>query len=115
MDRAAVNASKAIAGSHLVTTQEVLTEVLNGFCEGGPIVRQEAVALVRDLRADPTVTIRPQSDQTFLAALAHCEARPDKGYSLTDCISMEAMRQEAINEILTHDSHLTQEGFTVLL
>jgi predicted nucleic acid-binding protein len=113
--RAAVSASKAIAGSHLVTTQEVLTEVLNAFCEGGPILRREAVLLVRDLQADPTVTIRPQSDQTFLAALVLYEARPDKAYSLTDCISMEAMRQEAITEIPTHDSHFTQEGFTVLL
>jgi predicted nucleic acid-binding protein len=113
--RAAVHASKAIAGSHLVTTQEVLTEVLNGFCEGGPILRQEAVRLVLDLQADPTVTIRQQSAPTFLAAIALSEARPDKGYSLTDCISMEVIRQEAISEILPHDRHFTQEGFTVLL
>jgi len=30
-------------------------------------------------------------------------------------ISMEAMRQEGITEILTHDNHFTQEGFTILL
>ena len=41
--------------------------------------------------------------------------RPDKGYSLTDCISMEAMRQEGMSEILTHDAHFTQECFTILL
>jgi len=28
---------------------------------------------------------------------------------------MEAMRQEGISEILTHDGHFTQEGFTILL
>jgi len=28
---------------------------------------------------------------------------------------MEAMRQEGITEILTHDNHFTQEGFTILL
>ncbi|MFI5386712.1 MAG: nucleic acid-binding protein, partial [Fimbriimonadales bacterium] len=43
------------------------------------------------------------------------KARPDKEYSLADCISMEAMRQEGITEILTHDNHFTQEGFTKLL
>jgi predicted nucleic acid-binding protein len=43
------------------------------------------------------------------------EARPDKGYSLTDCVSMLVMRQEGITEILTHDIHFTQEGFTKLL
>jgi predicted nucleic acid-binding protein len=41
--------------------------------------------------------------------------RPDKGYSLTDCISMLIMRQHGINEALTSDDHFTQEGFTKLL
>jgi uncharacterized protein len=46
--------------------------------------------------------------------LALSEARPDKEYSLTDCISMVTMRQEGITEILTHDNHFTQEGLTIL-
>jgi hypothetical protein len=28
---------------------------------------------------------------------------------------IEAMRQEGISEILTHDGHFTQERFTILL
>ena len=43
------------------------------------------------------------------------ETRPDKGYSLTDCISMTTMRQESITEVLTHDDHFTREGFGKLL
>ncbi|MCW3095162.1 MAG: putative nucleic acid-binding protein contains domain [Chthonomonadaceae bacterium] len=43
------------------------------------------------------------------------ERRVDKGYSLTDCISMNACRQEAIAEILTSDHHFAQEGFVVLI
>ncbi len=73
------------------------------------------VTLVRDLHADPAVTVHPQSRQTFLSGLSLYEARPDKEYSLTDCISMEAMRREGITEIMTHDNHFTQEGFTILL
>ena len=46
---------------------------------------------------------------------AEHKSRPDKAYSLTDCISMETMRHEGISEILTHDAHFTQEGFTILL
>jgi predicted nucleic acid-binding protein len=42
------------------------------------------------------------------------EQRPDKGYSLTDCISMSVMRQMNINEVLTGDRHFQQEGFTIL-
>ena len=63
--------------------------------------------------ANPLVIVRPQSHQSFLDGLALYKARPDKEYSLTDCISMEAMRQEAITEILTHDHHLRHEGFTL--
>jgi predicted nucleic acid-binding protein len=35
--------------------------------------------------------------------------------SLSDCISMQAMRQAAITDILTADDHYTQEGFIKLL
>jgi predicted nucleic acid-binding protein len=35
--------------------------------------------------------------------------------SLTDCISMHAMRERNVSDILTHDDHFPQEGFTVLL
>ena len=57
----------------------------------------------------------PQSSRSFAAGLALYEARPDKGYSLTDCISMVTMRQEGITEVLSHDGHFTREGFVILL
>ena len=41
------------------------------------------------------------------------EQRLDKGYSLTDCISMNVMKQLNITEVLSHDKHFTQEGFTI--
>ena len=59
--------------------------------------------------------VRPQTHQSFLDGFALYKARPDKEYSLTDCISMEAMRAGGITEILTHDNHFTQEGFAILL
>ena len=49
------------------------------------------------------------------SGLALYERRPDKQYSLVDCISMNVMRQERIQEILTHDRHFSQEGFVCLL
>jgi predicted nucleic acid-binding protein len=57
----------------------------------------------------------PTTGQSFLSGLALYEARPDKEYSLTDCISMNAMRAAGITEVLTDDDHFTQEGFTKLL
>jgi len=41
--------------------------------------------------------------------------RPDKNYSLTDCISMQMMRELGVFEILTHDHHFAQEGFVALM
>jgi uncharacterized protein len=99
----------------IVTTEEALTEVLAYFSERGRYLRQVAVAYVEDILDDPEFVVRPQTHQSFLDGLSLYKARPDKGYSLTDCVSMETMRQEGISEILTHDGHFTQEGFTILL
>jgi predicted nucleic acid-binding protein len=107
--------SRTLQQDRCVTTQEVLSEVLTYFCEHGQHVRQLVTAFVRNILNDPAFTVHPQSRQSFLDGLALYEARPDKGYSLTDCISMNVMRQEGINEILTDDDHFTQEGFTKLL
>jgi predicted nucleic acid-binding protein len=50
----------------------------------------------------------------FLEGLSLYRARPDKAYSLTDCISMQVMRREGLTDVLTNDHHFTQEGFTIL-
>src|SRR5262245_27146474 len=92
--QAAQAASLQLAGCHLVTTDAVLIEVRNAFSEAGRFLRGEVITLIRDLHADPAITVHPQSRQTLLAGLALYEARPDKGYSLTDCISMATMREE---------------------
>ena len=55
-----------------------------------------------------------QSRGSFLAGLQLYRARPDKGFSLVDCISMQAMRKEGLTEVLTNDRHFEQEGFRAL-
>jgi uncharacterized protein len=107
--------SQTLHGVTVLTTEEALTEVLAYFAERGPYLRMVAAAYVDDILSDPDMMIRPQSHQSFLAGFALYKARSDKSYSLTDCISMEAMRDEGITEVLTHDNHFTQEGFSVLL
>jgi predicted nucleic acid-binding protein len=112
---AAQSISQTLQGAEIVTTDEVLSEFLAHFSGHGPAVRQVAIQFVESVLSDPAVTVRPQSHQTFLEGLALYKARLDKGYSLTDCASMEAMRQEGISEVLTHDSHFSQERFVILL
>ena len=77
-------------------------------------MRSLAAGLVERLLREPKVRVVPQSRQYFLSALDLYLARPDKGYSLTDCISMQAMRREGITEALTNDRHFEQEGFRAL-
>ncbi len=97
----------------VITTDEVLTEFL-AFCCSDQRLRQRAGLAVEALIKDPDIRIVPQSRSTFLAGLALYNARPDKGYSLTDCISMETMRHEGLTEVLTNDRHFEQEGFRAL-
>lgn len=111
----AVQASQRIGSVRLVTTDEVLTEFLNHFSAYGRTIRVQTAATIRGLLNDPSVLVVPQSRQTFLDGLALYDARQDKGYGLTDCISMAAMRREGIGEVLTRDEHFVQEGFIKLL
>jgi predicted nucleic acid-binding protein len=70
---------------------------------------------VREILNDSGVEVVAQSHESFLAGLALYERRPDKQYSLVDCISMNVMRKRRIREILTNDRHFVQEGFVRLL
>jgi predicted nucleic acid-binding protein len=105
----------SVEGRGLVTTESVLAEVLNYFGEYGKMFRVRTARLVLALLARDDVEVVEQSRQAFLDGVALYRARPDKGYSLTDCISMNVMRERDMTEVLTHDNHFTQEGFTILL
>ncbi len=83
--------SLALGTTRLVTTDEVLTEVLNWFSRSGPLWRGKAATLFHNLRSNPNANVLPQTRADFDAALALYEARPDKEYSLTDCRSMVAL------------------------
>lgn len=98
----------------IVTTDEILTEFLTFFGGKGLFLRSIAVAATRSIFADGSVRILPQSRETFMAGLELYAARPDKGYSLIDCISMQTMRREGLTEALTDDRHFEQEGFRAL-
>ena len=99
--------SRTIKSERLVTTDEVLIEVLNYWSNAGPYWRGLAAAQVHDIRNDPATDVLPQTRLEFDAALALYQARADKGYSLADCRSMLAMRSLGLTEILTNDHHFT--------
>ena len=55
------------------------------------------------------------SDDVFDRGADLYDRRPDKDWSLTDCISFEVMTDRAVKEALTGDRHFTQAGFRALL
>ena len=111
----AIAASRLVAESKLITTEDVLVELLNFFSEYGEKARRGAVTQAEVVLGGANIEVAPQSHEAFMAGLTLYKARPDKGFSLTDCISMHAMRERGVSDILTHDNHFRQEGFTVLL
>jgi uncharacterized protein len=96
----------------LVTHDGVLTEVLSYFSGHGRNARLEASRVVRDIVH--TMIAVPVSRDLFIRGLSLYEQRPDKEYSLVDCMSMTLMRERGITHALTNDHHFRQEGFTVV-
>lgn len=97
----------------LATTEWVLTELADGMCL--PRQRNAVLGVERRLRADARVTIIESSVATFRRGWDLYAARPDKEWSLTDCISFVVMRERGISEALTADHHFEQAGFVALL
>lgn len=107
--------AKAFVGNRpLVTTEEVLIEFL-GAMSDDTFHRAAAKIMVDALFADPDITVLSQTHQSFMEGFALYNRRTDKRYSLTDCISMNAMREQGITDVLTNDHHFTQEGFVILV
>ena len=102
------------AASQIITTDEVLTEYLTFFSTASQPLRREAAESVAGILANSVIRVIPQSRESFLAGLQLYRARPDKGCSLVDCISMQTMRREGLTEALTNDRHFEQEGFRAL-
>ena len=97
----------------LMTTAWVLTEVADGLAS----TPRRAVfrRLLEDLEANKANLIVPANTETFERGVELYHARPDKQWSLTDCISFVVMSEEGITEALTGDHHFEQAGFLALL
>ena len=121
MHDAALSIAGSLGGDLVVTSEPILVEVLAHVSGLGPTARARAVALVDALRDDAMnvsargTTIIPQTPELFEDGLALYRGRLDKGYSLTDCMSMSICRRFAVTDVLTHDRHFEQEGFAILL
>jgi len=98
----------------IITTDGIIEEVLNYASSRGSLMKQKALLLYKKMLQEPSIEVISYSSQLRDLGLQLYEQRLDKGYSLTDCISMIVMRQRGIQEVLSHDKHFLQEGFTIV-
>jgi len=93
----------------LVTTEWVLMELADAL--SAPEARSTAVAFLEAVRADPLFDIVGYLSAVYQAGCDLFAARPDKAWSLTDCISFGVMRERGLSDALTADRHFEQAGF----
>lgn len=93
----------------MVTTRWVLVETANALARTS--LRNEVVDLLRTLEDDPDVIVLGPSDDLYEQGLDLYARRPDKAWSLTDCISFVVMEAHHLTEALTGDHHFQQAGF----
>ena len=98
-----------------MTTDSVLVEFLTFLSAGGNHVRRAARRYVDAVHAHPSFIVIPQSPPLFSAALDLYSKRPDKTYSMVDCISMVVCEERGITDVLTYDHDFEQEGLRALL
>ena len=97
----------------LVTTEWVLTELADGLASSR---HRDVFSRTRqELLADDNVRVVPLSMDLHREGIALYSSRPDKKWSLTDCISFVVMQEHDIREALTGDRHFEQAGFIALL
>jgi predicted nucleic acid-binding protein len=108
----AVEASRGLDGP-VVTSAWVVQELADGLAS--PPARAGFLRLLATIEADESTTLIEPDPALWRRGLALYRARPDKEWSLTDCLSFEIMRERGITKALTSDHHLTQAGFVALL
>ncbi len=100
-------------GTSIITTEAVCWEWLNAM--SGAATRRVAAQGFDRVRHDPRIEIVPHDANINADALRLFAARPDKDWSLTDCLSFIVMGRKSVGEALTVDNHFEQAGFRAVL
>jgi len=93
----------------LTTTSYIVDEVVTFFNVRGQ--HGKAVELGEALLSSPSVVMVHVAENLFGRGLDLLRERPDKRYSLTDCVSFVVMRERGISVAFAFDKHFEQEGF----
>lgn len=113
--QAALNFTQANPHADIVVTDCIFVETLNYFSDYRADVKELAAKVIEKFSSQENVRLVEQNSALIEAGIRLYRSRLDKGYSLTDCISMNVARTFGISKFLSHDSHFLQEGFEILL
>jgi len=97
----------------IVTTEFIVLELGNSCAQADD--HADFLALVAGIRASPRTTVVPLDSGLLQRGLDLLAERPDKDWSLTDCVSFVVMEEHGLREALTKDHHFEQAGFTIHL
>jgi predicted nucleic acid-binding protein len=115
LHRKAVTVSEMLGQSRIVTSEMVLTEVLNAFAGKGESLRIAACSLVDRIRSNANAEIVSMTSNAFREATERYRSRTDKSWGLTDCTSFLIMEQKGMSDALSADRDFQQAGFEALL
>jgi predicted nucleic acid-binding protein len=105
---------KKIGDAQIVTSEIVLTEVLNVFRKFGPRWRAICCDYVDLLRARAEIVVVAQTSDYFRRGLVKYRQHHDKEWSLVDCTSFVIMDERGIRSALTGDRHYAQAGYSIV-
>ncbi len=97
----------------VVTTAWVLLELADAMHMPGG--RTVAASFIADLHLAVNTRIVPASEKLLERGFVLYASRPDKAWSLTDCLSFVVMADERLTQALTGDHHFTQAGYEALM
>jgi predicted nucleic acid-binding protein len=97
----------------LLTTEFILLELGNACARA--VDHEDFLTLVAGLRASPRATITALDSRLLDRGLELMRVRPDKDWSLTDCISFVVMQDRGLHDALTADHNFEQAGFKAVL
>ena len=96
----------------VVTTRWVLVETANALSSSSN--RVAVGVFLKATETSPRIRLVGSSDELYARGLDLYCRRPDKAWSLTDCISILVMVNEGLTEALTRDRHFEQAGLTAV-
>jgi predicted nucleic acid-binding protein len=99
--------------SNIVTTEAVLWEWLNSLSDAS--TRGVAAEGYRRAHADGRIEVVPFQPELIDSAVQLYRTRPDKDWSLTDCLSFVVMERRHLTEAPTTDGHFEQAGLKVMM